>query len=198
MQAGIAWALLRADGEGYTIEAGCDTTGVVERMYSVHDLLTSRWLPQAHSYSTRFREGSFQQDQQMSLNGEDFVVKRSQKYPEGWRSQEDHYNGEATVEDPVSAFYRLRNEALLPGGTVVFPLFTGRRTVNLVAHIGKECEISGKRVLKVDVSTAHNGDMQGKLTVFISADENRLPVQVVVQTRAGPVYATLIKRTFAH
>lgn len=175
MQAGIAWALLHAEGEGYTIEAGCDTTGVVERMYSVHERLVSRWPPQAHSYS----------------------VKHSQKSPEGWRSQEDHYTSEATIEDPVSAFYRLRNEALLPGETVVFPLFTGKRTVNMVAQVGKELELRGKKVLKVDVSTAHNGEMQGKLTVFMSADENRLPVQVVVQTRAGPVYATLTKRSFS-
>jgi hypothetical protein len=196
MQAGTAWAELRADGEGYRIEAGCDTSGMAERLYPVHDRLTSRWSPEegSRSYVTRFREGGFQQDQWMNFAESGFSVRRTQLYKDGWKTKEDHYAGSSDVEDPVSAFYRLRTVELLPGITASFPLFTGRRTVSLVATGTEQTSLSGQSALKVEVSTEHQGDIQGRLVVFMSTDGDRLPLQVVVQTKAGPVYATLSRR----
>lgn len=197
MQAGIAWAELRPDGEGYRIEAGCDTSGMVERLYPVHDRLVSRWSPGegSRSYTTRFREGGFQQDQVMSFAETGFSVKRTQLYKDGWRTKEDHYDAVQGVEDPVSAFYRLRTYDLLTSATASFPLFTGRRTVSLVATAQERTVLAGQNALKVDVATQHEGDLQGRFVVYISADEDRIPLQVVVQTKAGPVYATLSRRS---
>ena len=196
MQAGVAWAELHADGQGYRIEAGCDTSGMVERLYPVHDRLVSRWSPEegSRSYVTRFREGGFQQDQWMTFAETGFSVRRTQLYKDGWRTKEEHYDAVHGVEDPVSAFYRLRAQDLISGSVASFPLFTGRRTVNLVATGAEQTQVAGQNALRVDIGTAHDGDVQGRLVLYLSTDADRLPLQVVVQTKAGPVYATLSRR----
>jgi hypothetical protein len=55
--------------------------------------------------------------------------------------------------------------------------------------------VAGQLATRIEVSTGHEGDVQGKLVVLVSQDEDRVPLQVIVQTRAGPVYATLSRRT---
>ena len=196
MKAGVAWAQLLPDGEGYRIEAGCDTAGIAERMYPVHDRLTSRWSPEegSRSYSTRFREGRFQQDQFMEFLTDAFVVRRSQLTDEGWRTREERYAPTEGVEDPVSAFYRIRAAELSPGESTRFPLFTGRRTLTLTATAGRPSLVGKTPALGVEVGTDNGSEVSRRFTVYFSQDEDRLPVQVVVQTRAGPVSATLARR----
>jgi len=197
MSAGTAWAMLSSAGSTITIEAGCDTSGVVEKMYSIHDRLTSTWSPESgsHAYVTRYREGTFQQDMDMRFDPDTFLVKRTQLYGDGWKTSENRYTPVAHVEDPVSAFYRIRMSKLDVGGSISFPLFTGKKTVTLLARAVNTGVVNGQPATRVEISTGHEGDLQGRLTVMVSQDENRVPLQVIVQTRAGPVYATLTRRT---
>ncbi len=194
MQAGTAWARVRSEGQSLVFEAGCDSAGMVERLYPVHDVLTSWWTAERGSsrYTTRFREGRFQQDLDMSL-GPEVVVQRHQRFDTGWRRWEDRYTGSSPIEDPVSAFFRLRLAIQDAGETVRFPLFTGSRTVTLRADISREA-VDGVSRLRAEVATEHEGDVKGKMTVHFSDDADRVPVRVTVQTRAGPVSARLLRR----
>ena len=194
MQAGTAWAQVREGDDGYVLSAGCDSAGMVEKMYPVHDLLTSWWSVDGGSrrYTTRFREGRFQQDLDMAL-GPEVVVQRNQRFDTGWRRTEDRYSGAAVLEDPVSAFFRLRTLiGSVSGGTLRFPLFTGSRTVTLRADVRRE-PVDGVPRLRVEVGTEHDGDVKGRMTVHFSDDADKVPVRVTVQTRAGPVYARLTR-----
>lgn len=197
MTAGTAWATLKQSGESWIIEAGCDSAGMVDRMYSIHDTLVSHWSPADGSrrYVTRFREGRFHQDQEMELAPDSFLVRRSQRFTEGWRTWEDRYTGQPDVEDPVSAFYRLRTMALSVGDVARFPLFTGKRTVTLQASVVERVFLGTTATLKVEVATEHKGDLEGRFTVYMTEDADRVPLKVAVPTRAGPVNATLAKRS---
>ncbi|MFZ5480348.1 MAG: DUF3108 domain-containing protein [Myxococcota bacterium] len=186
VDAGEAWATLHARGEAWAVEAGCRSARWLAPLYPIDDLLWS----EPGRYRTRFREGGFQQDQDMRFGPDALVVARSQLIDGAWKQWEDRYPAAPGAEDPVSAFYRLREDAVA-GGEARFPLFTGRRVVEVVAAAVDE----GDR-LAVHVRRGEDGpDVKDAMTVWLSDDADRVPVEAVIQTRAGPVRVTLEARS---
>jgi hypothetical protein len=197
IDAGTAWSTTAAHGVGWLLEAGCTSAGWLRSMYPIDDRLISEWTPGAGSsrYTTRFREGDFQQDQEMSLGADAVVIARSQRFDDGWRSWEDHYRGAPAVEDPVSAFYRLRGEAGPVGERARFTVWTGKKAVPVVAHTAAAEPLDGRPTLRVEVlADEGTADVDPKMTVWISDDDERVPLLAVLRTRAGPVRATLVGR----
>ena len=187
IEAGRTWATLRETTGGWAIEAGCRSHDWLAALYPIDDWL----LSEPGRYRTRFREGRFHQDQDMSL-GDPFVVARSQLVDGAWKSGENRYDAVPDAEDPVSAFYRVSETAAEPGGEARFPVWTGRRGATVVAHTSAREE--GR--LRVDVHSGEDGeDVRDAMTVWLSDDADRVPVEVRIQTRAGPVYARLVERT---
>src|SRR5688572_18625414 len=85
---GQAWAEVVPGADGAVhIEAGAKNADWYERVYSIDDFVRSPWVPGAGSrrYETRFREGRFQQDQDMRLTPSGVSVWRKQRFEEGWR-----------------------------------------------------------------------------------------------------------------
>ncbi len=198
MTAGVAWSTLKKDGDGYRIDAGCESRGMAASMYPVDDVLTSWWSPEtgSSSYYTKFREGSFQQDQQMTFLPNRFSVKRTTLKSGEWVTKTQRYPSQPRVEDPLAALYRIRAAMLEAGKSVSFPIFTGRSTVTLKAVAGtKKTTIAGYPSLQVDVYASHEGDVKGNFTVYMSTDENRVPVQLKLQTKMGAVTATISRRS---
>ena len=199
MTAGAAWSTLQEEGGGgYKIDAGCESRGMAASMYAVDDALTSYWSPDSgtSAYITKFREGNFHQDQKMSFFPNRIVVERSTKKNGEWVPSRRKYPSSGRVEDPLAALYRIRAAMLEAGKSISFPIFTGKSVVTLKAVAGtKKTTIAGYPSLPVNVFASHDGDVSGNFTFYMSTDENRIPVQLKLQTNMGTVTATLSRRS---
>lgn len=193
--AGRAWATLRARGEGWAVEAGCRSAEWLAGLYPIDDWLLSEWGADGSArYRTRFREGRFLQDQDMRFGPEAFVVARTQWIDEAWKSWEDRHAPVAGAHDPVSAFYRVREVAPPVGETRSLPLWTGRRgaTVRIVGVAAST--VDGVAAWELEVLTVAGEDVKGRMRVWLSDDEDRVPLAAEIDTRAGAVRVTLASR----
>jgi hypothetical protein len=171
------------------------------RIYNVDDHTASYYSPGQGStrYVTVFREGRFQQDQDMRIAPEGITVSRRQNFDEGWRDWEDSYEGPGRmVEDPVTAFYHLRRLALVDGTVEEIPLFSGKRVTAVQVHVeGRErveSAVGSVDTVRVRISSKRDDELKGKgrIWVWLTDDEERLPVQVIWKSGAiGTVRAEL-------
>ncbi len=206
VQAGHAWAEVDAEeGGGLAIRAGARNAPWYGRLYAIDDLVQSRWDPTGPGstlYLTRFREGGFHQDQRMELGPAGVRVERSQRFDGGWRSWVDEYPGSGVaVEDPTTAFFRVRMLPLVSGQRYEFPVFSGRETwpLRLVVDPRQELDtvLGLIPVIPVRVFTEHEGDLEqrGNIVLFLSDDERRVPVRAILHTNFGPIRADLVSYT---
>ncbi len=203
VKAGTAWASVDA-GEGSTlaISGGARNADWYARFYTIDDLVQSVWDPDGPGsvhYTTRFREGGFHQDQEMRIGADGITVARSQRFDEGWRSWEDAYPGPGgPVEDPTTAFFRVRLLPLVSGESYRFPVFSGRETWELRVQVEPrerlETAIGELPVIPVQVFTRHQGDLEqrGRIVLYISDDSRRIPVRAIMHTNVGAIRADII------
>lgn len=200
--AGFAWAEVEDAGGGLVrLRGGASNAAWYAAIYTLDDLVESLWDPAGPGslrYVTRFREGGFHQDQRMEIRAEGVRVARRQRFAEGWREWEDSYPGPGRpVEDPQSAFYRLRLLPLVPGERYRFPVFSGRETWDLDVLVEQPEQIATalgeRRVLPVRLFTRHRGQLEqrGRIEVYLTDDPRRLPVRAVLHTNFGAVRADL-------
>lgn len=175
------------------------------KVYEIDDRVVSTWRPEGGSdrYSTWFREGGFQQDQDMVFGDESIEVWRHQFFGKkkdrepGWREWTTPYPAHAGAEDPISAFFRMRLLDLTE--PQAFPLFSGSETWALeVVPEGRE-RLTGTALGTIDarvirLQTRHEGEIEpkGRFTVWVTDDERQIPVRMVVKTTVGPVRADLV------
>jgi len=172
------------------------------RIYTIDDTTRSTWVPGDGStrYETRFREGGFQQDQDMRLAPSSFSVWRHQKLKEGWKEWTTEYPGHPYAEDPVTAFFAIRT--LDGAGPWSMPVFSGEATWPLhVEDAGRETlavEPLGEVPVRVlSLQTRHRGEweQQGRFLVYVTDDERRIPVRFVIRSSIGAIRADLIGYT---
>lgn len=203
VSAGSAWSTASAGPAGgssasWVFQAGARSADWLASLYPIDDLIRSEWTVGVGSarYVTKFREGRFQQDQDMRLGPAGVVVARSQRFDEGWRTWEDRYAAAPAAEDPVSAFYRLRDLAGPVGERVRLSVWTGRRAVPMEVWTAAAEPYEGQPALRVEVLSHHDtANVEPKMTVWISDDAARAPLAAVMYTRAGPVKAALVTRS---
>lgn len=197
VDAGRATSTLRQEGKRWVIEARARSAKWVEPLYPIDDWMRSEGVPGqgAERHLTRFREGRFQQEQDMRFGPLAILVHRDQWFEDGWRSWQRHYPYLPGTEDPLSAIYRLRVEAPAPGATTSFPVFNGRRTLTVRVTAEPGPTTDGRPSRKLRVTTARSGDFQGSLTLLLSEDEDRVPLRTILSTRAGAVHVNLAART---
>jgi hypothetical protein len=204
--AGQAWVEVHAaDGGALEIRGGARNADWYGRFYSIDDLVVSLWDPRGPGslrYTTRFREGDFHQDQAMEIAADGIRVERCQRFSEGWRSWVDVYQGPGgPVEDPTTAFFRIRLLPLLSGERYTFPVFSGRETWQLRVEVEPRTRIDTAlgelQVIPVRLFTKHQGDLEqrGRIVLYLSDDERRVPVRAILQTNVGPIRADIISYT---
>lgn len=191
--AGSAEATTAAATDHWQLELRTRSAGWVDALYPVDDHMLSRWDPARGTlgYQTRFREGRFQQDQDIRFGADGIVADRRQLFGEGWRSWTDRYDPVSGLEDPLSALWRLRHAVL--EGEVRFPVWTGRALKTLRARVLAREALAERPAVKLDIAASSHEleDVQGRITVWLSDDAERLPLKAAVKTRAGVVTAFL-------
>lgn len=190
-------------------EAGEDgrlvTTGIAQnapwyaKIYTLDDRVRSTWDPAGGSsaYDTWFREGKFQQDQEMRLGADAITVQDRILREDGWKEWQHEYPAHPGAEDPVSAFFRLRMMDLATAQR--FPVFSGKRTWTLEVVPRKTERLKTAAFGPVDTQlvelrTAHEGDLEqkGRFLLWVTDDARRVPVRMVVKTNLGPIRADLV------
>ena len=202
VRAGHAWAEVgQGDDGALLITGGVRNAHWYARFYTIDDWVQSRWDPLAlgsSRYLTRFREGDFHQDQHVEIASDAIRVERSQRFSEGWREWVDDYPGPGrAVEDPTTAFFRIRLLPLTSGESYRFPVFSGRETWELRVEVGRrrtlDTALGELRVIPVRVFTRHQGDLEqkGRIELFLSDDSRRIPVRAIMHTNVGPIRADI-------
>jgi len=207
LNAGTAWAEASESADGrLVIEGGARNAPWYGKLFSIDDFVrsTSRQGDGSLRYETRFREGGFHQDQDMQRTDAGFVVQRGQRIDDEWRQWERSYDSTPGCEDPISAVHRLRTLAdaelqpLDEGRGWSFPVFSGDRTWPLiVTWTDTETVDAGPlgavqaRVL--DLHTGHRGmlEQRGRFRVWLTDDDARVPVKLVVKSNFGAIRALL-------
>lgn len=196
--AGTAWATARAEGAALVFEGAARNSRWYGALYSIDDHVRSTWVPGQGSvrYETRFREGDFNQDQDMQFSSGQVSVLRHQLIKGAWKTWTRTYKVTPGAEDPVSAMYAVRRAT--GAGPWTWPLFSGRKTWPLVgtARGTQQLEtLFGEiPVDVVDLRMAHKGEVEqrGRFAVYLSQDAARLPVRAEIFSNVGTIRASLV------
>lgn len=182
IEAGVAEMVRDDEGAIRTVTVRSRSAPWLDGMYPVDDHIVSeaRLAGGSVRYRTRFREGGFQQDQDMRFDGGEVQVHRAQLRDGTWGTSDATVSVPPGAEDPVSAFYRIREAHLQPGQTLVVPVFNGRRTVDVVAFC-----LPGETPRHISVRSTREGDFKGAIDLYL--DDADVPLGATVQTRAGSV-----------
>ena len=166
----------------------------VAGIYPVDDVVVGTWTDAgSRHYSTRFREGGFQQDQEMDFVDASVSVFRHQLIDRAWRDWTETYDVVSGLFDPVASVYRLREPW---GEHLSFAAFSGRKRVPISAsRIGADSveNVLGLPTQKVGVMVEYDGHLKQWMTVWFAENSARTPVRAVVETRGGPVTISLVE-----
>lgn len=209
--AGTAWAEASAGPDGkLIIEGGAENAPWYGKLYNIDDFVRSTSVPTGGSqrYQTRFREGGFHQDQDMRLGADSFEVWRHQRIDGEWREWTDSYDAHPGAEDPISAVTRIRlldDDDLAPtvmGAGWTFPVFSGQKTwpliVRVIDHELVTNDVLGTVPVRVvELRTEHEGmlEQRGRFRIWLTDDDRRIPVKMVVKTNFGAIRAELVAYT---
>jgi hypothetical protein len=189
IRAGNARLSFAPDGDGFAARLHLESAGMVSGLYRIEDDYASSLDRQLCVVSLSFtaHEGSRRRETSVTYDG----ARRKASYQE--RDLVDHVTAThetdipPCVHDVVGALYVLRRMRVEPGRTIEIPISDGKKTV--MARI----EAQERETLKLDSGTYRtiryeaflfNGVMyrrRGRLFVWLTDDERRLPVQVRVR-----------------
>lgn len=183
------------------IEGTAQNADWYSAIYTLDDRVVSHWRPGEGSlrYETWFKEGGFIEEQRWRFDPTGIDTWRRQWKQGAWQESTRRRAGGPGLEDPVSAFFRLRSE---PGpGPWSFPVFSGKITWTLtVTPQGPVHTVQGPdgAVPAQDyaLTTAHRGDLEqkGRLVLTLSDDAERVPLALVAHTNVGALRARLVSR----
>ena len=199
LSAGSAWAEAHAVGEQLLLEAGCQNASWYDAIYQVHDWVRSTWTPGRGSsrYETRFREGSFHQDQDMHLYPDRVEVWRDQERDGVWRESTTRYPAAPSAEDPVSAMYALRS--LDGDGPWTLAVWNGKRALRVTVAPGPQTTLETAfgplpaRAISLDVPHEGEVEQKGTFTVWLGLDPSRLPLRAELRANVGTFRADLVR-----
>lgn len=194
--AGTAWLEVpeQVDEEGrpaLRLRARAESNGFVSVFYKVRNRIESTWDRDGHfsrRYTENRREGGFRVQEDIRFD---------------YRKLEATYRNGATFpipdhcQDALSSFYYTRTQPLPIGGSIVFDYHASRKSLPL------EVRIIGRERIKVPAGTfdcvviepvLKAGGIfkkKGRLLIWLTADERRIPVLMRSKVTIGSVDVVL-------
>ncbi len=190
--AGTAWLevpeMVDHDGRpAFHLIARAESNGFVSMIYKVRNRIESTWDRDGH-YSWRYaenrREGGFRAQEDIQFD---------------YQTLEAHYRNGATFpipdrcQDALSSFYYTRTQALPIGGSIVFDYHASRKSTPL------EVKILGRDRVKTPAGTFDCVVLEpvlkaggifknkGRLLIWLTADERRIPVLMRSKVTIGSI-----------
>lgn len=202
--AGHAELFLEKDGKQagrWKATAKAKSTGYVANLYKVENeyqstfhnpTFCSEGIRKVIHEGERHREVSLQFDQSSGM-----ALLREWDTAGDAPPRQEQFSIPACVHDVLSALYYVRTQPLNVGETFEISLNDGSRTAQVRVEVQAREEIQTAigmfPTIRVepDVFSANLFKEKGRMFVWFSDDNNRLPVQLKVQTPAGTITALL-------
>ena len=195
---GNGWIEVKAatpfgDRQAYLIEAQGQSNEFLSTFYPIHDTLRSyvdrETLQPLHSEKQQ-REGHYRADETVTFD-----------YHRLLATYHSRLNGStktipipANVQDIVSAFYWLRTHPIAPPTPVTLPIYSDERVYETVIKPLQTLIVSllwrGEFPCLVVEPVAHFKGIlvkRGRVWLYVSADEQRIPLFVKIATPWGPI-----------
>ena len=178
------------------------STGYIANLYKVEDEYQSTFhnptfcsdgIRKVIHEGERHREVTLQFDQNSGM-----ALLRERDTAGDAPPRQEQFSIPSCVYDVLSALYYVRTQPLNVGETFEIPLNDGSQTaqvrVEVQAREEIQTEIGMFPTIRVepDVLSANLFKEKGRMFVWFSDDDNRLPVQLKVQIPAGTITASLI------
>jgi len=198
IKAGYAWLevdkLKQADGHWvYELVARAESNGFFDHVYKVRNRIESDWDSTGH-FSRRYaedrREGHYKTKSEIRFDYD----KQEALYGDG-----QTYPIPPGVQDALSAFFYTRTQALPLGSSVYFDYHAGRKSQPI------EVKVLGREHVKVPAGefdciaiepVLKAGGIfknKGRLVIWITDDERRMPVLMRSQVTIGSVSVLLVE-----
>lgn len=168
----------------------------ISTFYEVEDYAESR-VKDGRPFNFRIRqhEGKYRSDKETIFDADN---KKITYYDYLKGTKDEHIVGDSMFWDVISGFYHLRTRGLEPETTVFVDIFDSNKVLNAEVNVlGRESvkfigkgdidAIVVKPILKSDGLFQNKGDIR----IWLSDDENRMPVRVETKVSIGNVTAAL-------
>ncbi len=177
----------------YTLVARAESNAFFSRFYKVRNRIESYWDTAGH-YSWRFsenrREGGHREKNEIVFD----YGKQEARYLDGRT-----FPIPPVVQDALSSFYYTRTTALPLGGSVVFDYHAGRKSTPLeVKVLGRqrvETPAGSFDCVVIEPMLKAGGIFKnkGRLVIWLTDDERRMPVMMKSKVTIGSISVTLVE-----
>lgn len=171
----------------YRIQSSANSNRYFSSMYRVRDKILSyidvEQLNSRYFYK-RLREGDYKKTVEIDFDQENHLA----MYAHG-----DTLEVAPGVQDVLSAFFYVRNLDLVPGTTYPVPAHSSRKTYDLqvIVHGMEEVEVEAGKYECFVVEPVILGEglfkSEGKMTLYITNDANRVPVLIKTKIPVGSI-----------
>ena len=171
----------------YRIESNANSNRFFSSVYKVRDKVISYIDVETQTslyFYKRLREGDYKKTVEITFD----QVEGRALYADG-----QEFESVPGVQDVLSAFFYVRNLDLAPGNVYSVPAHSSRRTYDLKVFVhGRErVEVKAGTYDCFVVEPMIEGDglfkHEGKLTMYISDDEHRVPVLIKTKVPVGSI-----------
>jgi hypothetical protein len=205
-QAGQVAALLEQSGSAsgdYQIVTTAQSHGIVSKLYTLNDEYHSLLNPQTmcsggiskHVVEGRRRKQTeivFDSARQLAILDERNLAKTSEP------PKHDEHPIPACVQDVVSAFYYLRTQPMHVGDRIDVPVNDGSKTTHVTVEVQAreqiETPIGTRYAFRVEPAVFGPGSVykrKGRMLIWFSDDNQRLPLRIKAMLNVGTLTGTL-------
>lgn len=182
----------------WPIELEAKTRGLADTIFDVREHYVSYFDPttrRALGSDEDSRSGDDHTVIKVRLEGAEARIDRTTKRGRSESTKAVHVD----THDILSAVYHLRTRTLAVGDEITLPVFTGKKAFDLVAKVTRREKVKTDAgtfdSFKIECRTAFEGKFSADddITVWISADERRLPVRFEAPFSVGTLKVALVR-----
>jgi hypothetical protein len=212
----LKWAGIVAADSVMTVEGGKDARGrtiykvistaesraVIDMIYPVRNRYESHISPHdglPRKYIYHMKEGSKNRDRIFLFDQRRMMVKRIEKTTDDTTNQ--IFEIEGPTHDVLSSLYAMRNMDFNVGQSVTFKVFDNRKNYELEVEVlaREEVEVGAGRFMTIKVQPKLKFEgifrRKGSLYVWMTDDENHIPVLMKSKVSVGSIVAELVRYT---
>lgn len=191
VKAGHARLVFEKEGQRLQSRFTIQSSAWLSRLWKMDDAIESIYDLEAEqllTHNKRIREGKYKRDYRVTFNWQDSLI-----YINDAKKPIEY----TRLKDIPSLLYHLRSIPLQVGDTLVYMLFDGRATGRLSLHIQamQRIHVDKQKIPAYELRPLERSQKAEEnelfITIWLSASEPHIPVQLSVDTRYGDAVMTL-------
>jgi hypothetical protein len=193
----VGKAVLEAiyDKDALRITSRANSASVISTFYTVEDFAESLIIKgRAAHFRIKQREGRYKSDKETIFD----VSNRKITYFDYLKGKKDEHSIEGIVWDVISGFYHLRSQPFIIGKVIYIDVFDSNKLLKTEVSVlrRERLSVSGRGevntvVVKPDLKSEGLFHKKGDVFIWLTDDEDRIPVRVETKVPIGRVVAEL-------